>query len=156
MSHLEILMKSLDTAIWELGEAFTGMPDADLWRRPDPKLLSVGELAAHIAYGLASYFLGEEFESPLVLRAARYYPYSVEEPLSLDMGAEAVYNEVKRIYEASKVAVFGLNPDLDSVSTIREGWKWEDVMVYQAFHVAYHTGQIYSVRHMFGHETVDN
>ena len=149
-------MKSLDTAFWELGEAFKGMPDADLWKRPDPKLLSVGELAAHIAYGEAISFLGEDFASPLVSHLARYYPHSIEEQMILDMGAEEVYQEIMRIHEACKAAFQALNPNLDALSTTREGWKWEDIMVYMAFHVAYHTGQIYSARHLFGHETIDN
>ncbi len=33
---------------------------------------------------------------------------------------------------------------------------WGNLVQYQVFHVAYHTGQIYSVRHLLGHETEDN
>jgi hypothetical protein len=50
MANLELLIKALDTAHWELGEAFKGLSDEDVWKRPHPRLLSVGELASHIAF----------------------------------------------------------------------------------------------------------
>jgi uncharacterized damage-inducible protein DinB len=33
---------------------------------------------------------------------------------------------------------------------------WGANLRYMVFHVAYHTGQIYSARHFLGHETPDN
>ena len=71
--NMDLLVKALDTAIWEMGEAFKGLSGADVWRRAHPRLLSVGELAAHVAYGEARWFRGEGLvESPLVIEAAKW------------------------------------------------------------------------------------
>lgn len=156
LSGMEELMKALDAAIWELGEAFEGMPDQDLWVRPHPKLLSVGELAAHIAYGEACYFIGPEFESPLIAKEVRYYPYTLEGPFSVDLTSAEVYSEIKRIHEACKASFAAESREYDDPNPFREGWTWGYTLVYQGFHVAYHTGQIFSVRHILGHETTDN
>lgn len=156
MATLDLLLKALDSAHWELSEAFQAFPDEDLWKRPYPQLLSVGELAAHIAYGEASSFLGDHFESPLVSAVASYYTSNVQTPYSLDLSAEQVLQEVKRVHEVCR-SWFISNPrDSEEQSPYREGWTWGYVLEYQTFHVAYHTGQIYSVRHLLGHETVDN
>lgn len=156
MSDLDFLVKALDTAHWEMGEAFKGLPDEDVWKRPDPRLLSVGELAAHVAYGEAESFLGSGFESPLVVGAAHYYTRNVDQPFELPMRAEAVLSELRRVHEAAKAA-WAANPhDPEEPNPHRDGWSWGMTLEYQAFHVAYHTGQIYSVRHLLGHQTVDN
>lgn len=156
MANLDLLVKALDSAMWELSEAFKGLPDADVWRRPDPRLLSVGELAGHIAYGEAQSFLGEGFDSPLAGPGFSYYAANVADPVSLSMGAEEVLAEVRRVHEACKAAILAEPRDTEEPSPFREGWTWGYVLEYQGFHVAYHTGQIYSVRHLLGHETVDN
>lgn len=156
MADSDALFKVFDEAIWEMGEAFKGLADEDVWRRADPRLLSIGELAAHVVYWQGQTFLGDEFESPLAVEPARYYSVTLEEPVEQRMGAEAVYNEVKRIHEASKQAFYAESPDLESNNPHREEWTWGSVLRYQIFHVAYHTGQMYSVRHLMGHETEDN
>jgi hypothetical protein len=72
------------------------------------------------------------------------------------MSAEEVLKEVQRIHGLCK-ASFVANPhESEEPNPNREGWSWGQTMEYQAFHVAYHTGQMYSVRHLLGHETVDN
>ena len=153
---MEGLIKALDAAIWELGEAFAGMPEKDLWVRPHRNLLSVGELGAHIAYGEASCFLGPTFESPLFAEQIRYFPYTLETPFSVKMTPAEVYAEIQRVHEACKAA-YNLTPRAyDDPHPHREGWTWGYVLVYHGFHIAYHTGQIYSVRHILGHETTDN
>ena len=154
MTHEEAI-KPLDSAIWEMSEAFKGLEDGDVWVRADPRLLSVGELAAHVAYGEVKSFF-TDFESPLITDGARYYPITVAEPLILELGAEALYAEVKRIHEACKEKFLVERPELDSKSPYREGWTWAYVLEYAAFHIAYHTGQMYSVRHLMGHQTADN
>ena len=117
--------------------------------------VSVGELAAHIAYGEATCFFGEDYDSPLVVAAARYYSSNVEAPFTLPIGAQAMYEEIKRIHAACKESYLANPHDSEEPNPLRgESWGW--TLEYQAFHFAYHTGQIYSVRHMLGHETVDN
>ncbi|HWD39479.1 MAG TPA: DinB family protein [Fimbriimonas sp.] len=156
MANLDLLLKALDTCIWEMGEGFKGLSDSDVWKRPAPKLLGIGELAAHVAYWEAISFLGEGFESPLTSTAARYYTSNIQEAYELPMGAEAVYEEVKRVHEACTES-FQANPhDSEEPNPHREGWTWGFALEYQVFHIAYHTGQIYSARHFMGHETVDN
>lgn len=104
MANMDLLIKALDSAIWEMSEAFKGLPDEDVWKRPHPRLLSVGEIAAHVAHWEAISFLGEGFETPLSVVQAKYYTSNVQEPFELSMGAEAVFAEVKRIHEAAKAA----------------------------------------------------
>lgn len=156
MSELEAHLKSLDMCIWELSEAFKDLPDDDLWTRPDPRLLSAGELAAHIAYWEAQTFFADAFESALLTPLASYYTSNVPQPFVLPMEAAEVYNEVTRIHNACKAAIAELAPNAEDQNPHREGWTWSFALQYQVFHIAYHTGQIYSVRHLLGHETPDN
>ena len=157
MANLDLVLKALDTAVWEMGEAFKGLPDGDVWRRAEPRLLSVGELAAHVAYWEAASFLGENAtDRPLVTAAARYYTTNVGEPFTLPLGADETYAEVKRIHETCKAAFAAEPHDSAEPNPHREGWSWGTAVEYQVFHVSYHTGQMYSVRHLLRHETVDN
>ena len=157
MAQGELLLKALDTAIWEMGEAFKGLPDADVWKRPDPRLLSIGELAVHVAYWEAESFLGSGgVDSPLVDQTARYYTTAREEPFSIPMGAKETYDEVARIHKLCKAQFLELSPDLDAINLFRGDWTWGTLLEYQVFHVAYHTGQMYSVCHLLGLTTVDN
>jgi hypothetical protein len=151
-----VYWKALDAAVWELGEGFKEFPEADLWLRPHPKLLSVGELAAHVGYWEGFSFLGPDHVSPLNQSRASYYLNHVESPFSLDLTPEQVYTEVKSIHERGKAQFFAEPRDLDASSSFRTEWSWRTLLEYQAFHVAYHTGQIYTVRHLLGHQTVDN
>jgi hypothetical protein len=156
MANVDLLMKALDSAIWEMSEGFKDFPDGDVWKRPSPELLSAGELAAHVAYWEAKTFFTEDFDSPLVTSAAEYYTSSVGAPLVLSMNAQQVFDEVKRVHEACK-ASFEANPhDSEEPNPNRGTWTWGYSLIYQGFHIAYHTGQVYSVRHLLGHETPDN
>lgn len=151
-----LLLGALTAAIWELGEALTGMPSEDLWTRPHPRLLSVGELCVHIGGWLSVSFLGTNGDGPLAAHGGAYYPDSIEKQLTLPMTTEELYAEIKRVHEAG-VKAFQAEPHrLDDANPNRDGWIWKSTVEYQGFHVAYHTGQIYSVRHMLGHQTVDN
>lgn len=156
MANMDLLVKALDSAVWEVSEAFKGLEDADVWKRPSPRLLSIGELAAHIAYWEAQSFFGDAFESPLATPYARYYTASVDTPFELPMDAEEVYAELKRVHEACKASLESEPHDSEDPNPYREGWTWGYVLTYQAFHIAYHTGQMYSVRHFLGHVTADN
>lgn len=157
MSPIEVLNKALDSAFWELGEGFKGLPDEDVWRRPHPNLLSIGEIATHLAYWhVQSLAADVPHENPLVHAGGKYYTLNVGEPFSLPLGAEEVDHYLKEARRLTKAKVAELEVEMGSPSPYREGWTWGQVLEYQAFHVAYHAGQIYSVRHLFGHVTVDN
>lgn len=156
MANLDLLMKAMDTAVWELGEGFTGLPDEDVWVRPHPNLLSIGELAVHMVGGEADW-MGVSLDSTnLVHQSARYYPYNVKEPFTLPLGAAQVYDELKGFHERVKAHWLANPKDSEDNNPVREGLTWGQTLEYMAFHFAYHCGQIYSVRHLMGHETVDN
>lgn len=156
MAEWDVLMKALDTAHWELSEALQGLPNADAWKRPHPRLLSVGEQVAHIVYWEAQSFLGASAVSPLIVEVSRYYTATVDQSFELPIGADALSGEVKRVHEECRAAFLAQSPDLDAKNPHRGDWTWRSALEYQAFHVAYHTGQIYAVRHLLGHQTVDN
>jgi len=156
MAKLDLLIKALDTAHWELGEAFKGLPDEDVWKRAHPRLLSIGEVASHIAYWEDLGATGGNIDSPFMKEYAGYYNPAIDTPLVMEIGAEELYKEVERVHELAKAAMVAADLDSEDKNPYREGWTWRQTIEYMAFHVAYHTGQIYSVRHLFGHETVDN
>lgn len=154
MTHEEA-WKPLDSAMWEMSEAFAGLADEDVWVRAHPHLLSVGELAAHVAGGEVASLLGQ-WDGPLMRPETRYYSVSVDSPVVLPLGAEALYAEVKRVHDACKAHVLETRPALEEINPVRPNWTWGYTLEYMAFHIAYHTGQMYSVRHLMGHATADN
>lgn len=163
MSTLLPLVKAWDEAHRELAIALGGLSDEDLWTRAHPRLLSVGELAGHIVYGQAVWVLGPgsyrpdlealAIKSPLLDHGFGYYTDQVDQPFRVSLGTAQVLEEIARIHEASKAAVAGKEAD----DAYPGQWgTWGNMVQYQVFHVAYHTGQAYSVRHLMGHETEDN
>lgn len=156
MTQAELLLESLDQAHWELSEALGGMPDADFWKRPSPELLSVGELICHIATGEAASFIGREHSNPLVTPLAGYYESGVNEPFQLPLTVAEAWAELEAVHKACCQAFADLGPDLDALNPLRGDWTWRYTLQYMAFHVAYHAGQIYSVRHLLGHKTPNN
>lgn len=163
MSSLSILIDAWDEAHREFAIALENFPEGDLWKRADPRLLSVGEIAGHVVLGMAIWTLGDgtakpdlsqlPLKSPLLVDAMRYYPYNVDQPIVLKLTAEEVQIEVDRAYAMARAACDG-----KEMATPYPGqWRtWGAMVQYQLFHVAYHTGQAYSVRHLLGHETEDN
>lgn len=163
MSSIAPLISAWDEGHREFAIAMNGLSDADLWKRAHPRLLSVGELAGHVAYWQAVWTMGGggdepdlghlPIKSPLLDHAFRYYTGSVEHAVQLDLGVAPLLEEVTRIHEAAKAAVAGKGIE-DPYPGM---WgTWGNLVQYQVFHVAYHTGQAYSVRHLLGHETEDN
>lgn len=163
MSTLAPLIGAWDEAHREFAIAFEGLTTEDLWRRAHPRLLSVGELAGHVAYWQAVWVLGGgdarpdlhslPIQSPLVDNGFRYYTLQVDTPYSLSLDADQVLEEVARVHEFAKQTV---TPYASEDAYPGQWGTWGNLVQYQAFHVAYHTGQAYSVRHLMGHETEDN
>jgi hypothetical protein len=176
----EAYLEVLEEGYFEVQEAFKGLADENVWKRPAEGLLSVGELAGHIAYWEAVRLAGKGGEpnpeangvsmipdlakcrvsSLLIDHQFNYYPKTIAQPPSqeqLAMTAAQVCSELVRVHNESVVYFKALNPDLDSCPP---GWlpnnTYRAFLSYAAFHVAYHTGQIYSARHLLGEETVDN
>lgn len=151
-----MLVKSLDSAVWEVTEAMDGLPDADVWQRPDLRLWSIGELAAHLCYWEAQSFFGDSFTSPLADARARYYDGESQQPFALSMGTQELHAELKRVHEACRAALLEMAPSLDDQNPHRPEWTWIQTLMYQTFHFGYHVGQMFSVRHLLGHQTPDN
>jgi hypothetical protein len=167
MASLDIMIAALDEAHREFAFVFEGLADEDVWRRPDPNLLSVGELAGHAAHWEAVRFVGPgatnspdlsqvRIKSPLVDSRFRYYSTSIGEPVVLPMTAAEVLAEVTRVHHECKAAITQAAPDTEALFPGSNWATWGNILTYQAFHVAYHTGQAYSVRHLLGHTTTDN
>jgi hypothetical protein len=168
---IETYLAFLDESYYEVKFAFEGLEDEHVWRRPGDGLLSVGELAGHMAYWEAVKFAGEggqpepdlakcRVSSPLVDPRFRYYPTTLANVPSdkhLAMTAEDVCAELLRVHYESIACFRSLNPDLDtSVPGWPPNYTYRAFLTYAAFHVAYHTGQMYSVRHLLGEQTPDN
>ena len=169
---LEAYLRFLDLGYFEVTEAFKGLADENVWKRPTEGLLSIGELAGHIAYWDAVRLAGEGGEEPLpdlakcrvssllIDHRFRYYTTTLATPPSeqhLAMTAEQVCSELLRVHEELVAHLRVLNPDLEAGAP---GWAsnqtYSEFLRYATFHVAYHTGQMYSARHLLGEETPDN
>lgn len=161
MLKLQQLFDAWETGHFELSCAFKELPDAGLWSRPHPNLLSIGEIVGHIGYGEATrcFAKGEfPFETPFLDERFRYYVHTIGEPVIYDLDAKALIAEIEKVHKVSIENVRVLDPSPEGKIPWLPGdwWTWQKNIEYMCFHVAYHTGQIYSVRHMFGHVTDDN
>lgn len=165
MANLDLLVKAWDAAHWEFSLIFEGLEDADVWKRAHPKLLSVGELAGHVGYweGVRLSGPGDDnpdladvtIKSPLINPGFRYYTSEVDAPVVLDLTAQQVLDELTRIHKESKAIFLGKVHDSEDHSGQFAG-TWGSTLEYMVFHVSYHAGQAFSVRHIFGHKTNDN
>jgi hypothetical protein len=168
---LETYLDCLELGFFEVGEAFKGLADENVWKRPPGGLLSVGELAGHIAYWEAVRMAGEDttggskpdlakcpIKSPLVDERFGYYSTTIDtapSDMHLAMTAEQVHAELSRVHAESVAHLKALAPDLRS----KAPWwfaGYDEYLKYAVFHVAYHTGQMYSARHLLGEIPPDN
>lgn len=164
MASLDLLIAAWDEGHREFNIALEGLPDKDVWVRPHEKLLSIGEIAGHLAYYEAVYGVGPAPEnlsdlpikSVLISRDFQYYTSNIGQPLSLDLTSETIQEEVSRIHDFAKSHIESLDPEFDDPVPGSPTATWGGYVQYLAFHVAYHTGQIYSGRHMLGHIPEDN
>src|ERR1043165_3119035 len=121
---LETYLKLSEQGYYEVKFAFEGLADEHVWKRPAEGLLSVGELAGHIAYWEAIRLAGEgedltkcKVSSPLIDRRFRYYPDSLATSPSdqhLAMTADQVCSELLRVHEEAVAHFRALNPDMAS------------------------------------------
>ena len=167
----EVYLKALETGFFELGEAFSGLQDKNVWVRPAPGLLSIGEIAGHIAFWLAVRLAGEGGENPpdvskckvksvLIDHIFNYHSNTLELTPSeqhLAMTAKDIHEELLRVHQEAVGHFNSRNPDLESVPPgWPENYKYRFFLEYLGFHIAYHVGQIYTVRHLLGETTPDN
>ncbi len=148
---------------------FEGLSEANLHRRPAPTLLSVSEHAAHVTRSEASifnrYLFGQSRDSldDCLFRRPEFGwpPTMVEGPVNPELARLSVH-EVKEEYLKQHARCYalaqtlelpadhGFDDDWTRVRTVR------DRLRIAAYHVAYHAGQIYTVRHLLGEETPEN
>lgn len=164
---VEVCLKLLELGYYEMQFAFEGLADEHVWKRPAPGLLSIGELAGHHAYWEAVRLAGEgrdpancRVSSPLIDQRFGYYPETMATPPSeqhLAMTAAQVYAELVRVHHEAVAQFKALNPDPSTrIPGCPTGFTYGQYLEYGVFHIAYHTGQMYSVRHLLGEETPDN
>ena len=125
---IEAYLDLLEESYYELKFAFDGLKDEHVWKRPSPELLSVGELAGHIAYWEAVKLAGEggvplpspdkcKVVSPLIDQRFSYYTSNREiypSELHLAMKADEVYAELLRIHTKAVSYFKELNVDLQA------------------------------------------
>ena len=154
---------------FETDLAFGGLAEPNVHRRPGPGLLSVSEHVAHVARSEASiinrYLFGqpaEEWADCLFREKLFGWPPTMLErpvhPELAQMSGKEVMDEYllqhSRCYALAKTLTMRpdhvFSDDWERVKTLR------DRLRIAAYHVAYHTGQIYSARHALGEETPEN
>lgn len=170
---IDTYIQMLDLCYFEVSEAFKDLADDNVWKRPAPGLLSIGEIAGHVAYWEAVRFAGNnsdgsserdlskcKIESPLLDPRFGYYTSNLEATPTEDqmrLTAREVYVELQRIHLEAMSHLRSLNPDLKSrAPEWSHNSNYGELLRYLVFHSAYHTGQIYSVRHLLGEQTPDN
>ena len=160
MSFLESQSQAWDSAHWEFTLVFEDLADEDLWQRAHPSLLSVGELTAHVCYGLIIHCQNNHpnfrLESPLITPEVRYYLHNIDQPVVLPMTVAEIEAEFNRIQKTVKAAYLEMDVPRETPMTDGPGPTLGHLADYMLFHVAYHTGQAFSVRHLMGHKTNDN
>src|SRR5688572_21616078 len=117
MLTLPPLIEAWEEAHREFAIALAGLPDKDLWKRAHPRLLSVGELAGHIAYWQAVWTMGGgndrpdldhlPIKSPLLDHVFRYYTTNVDRVFELELGTAQVLDEVARVHQSAKAIIAG-------------------------------------------------
>ncbi len=167
MASLELMIAAWEEGHREFSIALEGLADDAVWLRPHPNLLSLGELAGHVAYYEAVMITGPgpdnqpdldrvPIKSPLVDKAFAYYTDTLGKPVVLGLGAAELVAEFGRVHAEAKVALLRFERDSDDPIPGYAKATWGGNLQYLVFHVAYHAGQAYSVRHLLGHETPDN
>jgi len=168
---IEIYLDLLELGYFETKIAFEGLADEHVWKRPAEGLLSVGELAGHIAYWEAVRLAGDggtledspvkcHVISPLIDPRFRYYPTTIATPPSeqhLAMTAEQVCSELVRVHEETIAYFKAQNPDMAGSGPERPPDNtYGELLKYLVFHISYHAGQIYTARHLLGETPPDN
>jgi hypothetical protein len=172
---LEAYLEVLELGYYEVTFAFEGLSDAHVWERPGVGLLSVGELAGHVAYWEAVRLAGGvgdieahaasgleacAVKSPLIDHRFRYHTATLETAPSDEhraMTAEQVLKELLRVHAEAVAHLRARAPEPgDTVPGHPAGHTYGEFLKYLAFHVAYHTGQMFSARHLLGETTPDN
>lgn len=170
MAKMDRFLEAWDEFHWEFSLALEDLSDDNLWRRARPELLSIGELCGHVVYGEVTWLVAGAYEpdftalpikSPFLDRRFGYFPNTIQMPVQIEMNVEEVLSEMNRVHREVKHMILEIDPDFDDLmpgkTELSEGFsRWGQTLQYQMFHVAYHAGQAFSVRHLLGDTPVDN
>ncbi len=148
---------------------FEGLSESHLHQRPAGNLLAISEHVAHVVRSEASiverYLLGhpeEDWANSLMRQKPFGWPPTlIESPVHPDLAQlsiqdvyESFLSEHRRCLESAlklnRPASYEFDDDWQRCVTVR------DRLRIAAYHVGYHAGQIYTVRHLFGEETPEN
>jgi hypothetical protein len=73
------------------------------------------------------------------------------------MTAKEVCAELLRVHKEAVAYFKNVTPDLNACPPgYAPPWSYREFVRYASIHVAYHTGQIYTVRHLLGEVPPDN
>ncbi len=164
------LIRAWDWSFVDLDMAFEGLSLDTLHHRPNQNTISIAEIAAHTVYSEASiilrYLLGvpkEDWGDHLMLRDPYGWPPTILEhppkPELLAMNPQEVKQSWRDQHQRILTALDGYDKGPDH--RFQDEWSEaapdvETRLRFAAYHVAYHIGQIYTIRHILGEDTPDN
>lgn len=177
---LDIYTEGMDQEVRHLVEAWHwmyfetdlvlgGVHAEHLHRRPAPNLISISEHLAHVARSEASivcrYLAGQadhEWHTSVLRKPIFGWPPTMlESDVDVELASmdlDALKGEYLRLHE--ECYALALTLDLSADCEFQDGWdrvtSVRDRLRIAAYHVGYHAGQIYTVRHLFGEETPEN
>lgn len=169
--HPEVaaLIEAWHWMYFETDLLFEGLSEENLHRRPGPNLIAISEHCAHVARSEASIVErglfgrpAEDWADCLFREAPFGWPPTLLEgpvhPGLQEMSVADVRNKYlgqhERCYQAARHLT--LPPEHEFVDAWDRVTSVRDRLRIAAYHVGYHAGQIYSVRHMLGEETPEN
>jgi hypothetical protein len=170
VTEVETLLSCIESAYRDARLAFSGIREENLHRRPSPTVLALSEQASHIAQCEALILLGGLLQkpppewgitSPLLHERYDYPPRALAHPIPdalLKLSPGEIYPEMERVHRYVMEALKGFNRQAEEVILAPWGEEWSvrEYLSYAGYHVAYHIGQVYCIRHFFGEETPNN
>ncbi|MBX3097915.1 MAG: DUF664 domain-containing protein [Fimbriimonadaceae bacterium] len=168
-SEVHQLIEAWHWMYFETDLVLGDVKEENLHRRPAPNLLSISEHLAHVSRSEASIFCryiagqpDEEWQTSVMTKPIFGWPPTMlEHPVDTELtefDLPSITGEYLRLHEhCYRVAqTIELGPDhrfddsWERIKTLR------DRLRIAAYHVAYHAGQIYTVRHLLGEDTPEN
>lgn len=170
MRETQVLLSAIEEAYRDAEGAFSGIREENFHRRPSSTILAISEQAVHIAQCEALLLLGALLQkspsewgitSPLLHEQYDYPPNALAHPIPdtiLTLSPKDIYPELRKVHDFIMQNLKGFDKDADQMvltpwgETLTVRW----CLTYSAYHVAYHIGQVYCIRHFLGEETPNN
>lgn len=167
--EVRTLVEAWHWMYFETDLLFEGLNPENLHRRPAPNLLAVSEHVAHVVRSEASiiarFLLGqpesEWSKRQLCKKLFGWPPTMLESPIDAELATMSVSDVFAAYVEQHEknyqlvstlelTAAHMFEDDWDRCKTVR------DRLRIAAYHVGYHSGQIYTTRHLLGEDTPEN